>query len=92
MSGGSMNYLHEQLRTILADHETLFSTVDSNGNLSASRTRFKSALTELHAMHQAFGAMLRAIEKEDSGDCRPDQTNAAYEKLCGIALERGWMW
>lgn len=76
-----MNYLHEQLRTILANHDTLFAVENSEGKPEAYRKMVKAYASSLHNLQLAMADMLQAIEWEDSGDSSPQATLEAYWKF-----------
>lgn len=90
MSGGSMEYRHEQLRTILADHAELFNLEDSDFCQSALRKSFKAYLRGLNEQLQVAADMLQAIEWEDSGNAGPEATQEVYYKFQVETAKLGW--
>lgn len=90
MSGGSTGYKHEELREVLADCETLFSDLDSTGQVSKLRVDFRAYLRSMHQHLEAVADMLRAIELEDSGDRGPASTEEAYKKATEKQAQVVW--
>ena len=91
MSGGSMEHRHEQLRAILADHADLFKLEDSDFCQSALRKSFKAHLRSLNQQLQITADMLKAVEKEDSGDTTPEATQEAFDKFQAEAAKLEWL-
>jgi hypothetical protein len=90
MSGGSMGYRHEQVRTVLDDYGTLFELKNSDGYPSAVRRSFREFLEALDEQLQATAAMLKAIELEDSGDASPEATYEAWFEFQKVAGKLEW--
>ena len=90
MSGGSMGYKHEELRQVLADHETLFGDLDSEGQVSKLRVDFRAYLQSLHQHLENIADVLWAIELEDSGDLGPLGMIEMYQKAVEKQAQVVW--